>query len=51
MTSEPHDHAQWTHGHVFLGHGHERAESRTRLVTILTALFMVVEIVTGLLFG
>jgi cation diffusion facilitator family transporter len=36
---------------VFLGHGHERAESRTRLVTILTALFMVVEIVTGLLFG
>jgi cation diffusion facilitator family transporter len=36
---------------VFLGHGHERAESRTKLVTILTALFMVVEIVTGLLFG
>ena len=51
MTSEPHDHAQWTHGHVFLGHGHERAEARTRAVTMLTALFMVVEIAAGLLFG
>ena len=51
MATKTHDHADWTHGHVFLGHGHERAESRTKLVTILTALFMVVEIVTGLLFG
>jgi cation diffusion facilitator family transporter len=51
MTNKTHDHADWTHGHVFLGHGHERAESRTKLVTILTALFMVVEIVTGLAFG
>ena len=51
MTNKTHEHADWTHGHVFLGHGHERAESRTKLVTILTALFMVVEIVTGLLFG
>jgi cation diffusion facilitator family transporter len=46
-----HDHAGWTHGHVFLGHSHERAEARARLVTLLTALFMVVEIATGLLFG
>ena len=46
-----HDHAGWTHGHVFLGHGHRRAELRARLVTILTAVFMVVEIVTGVLFG
>lgn len=46
-----HQHATWTHGHVFLGAGHERAEARTRLVALLTASFMVVEIVTGLLFG
>ncbi len=46
-----HDHAGWTHGHVFLGHSHERAEARARIVTVLTAAFMVVEIVTGLLFG
>jgi cation diffusion facilitator family transporter len=51
MTNKTHHHADWTHGHVFLGHGHERAESRTKLVTILTALFMVVEIATGLAFG
>lgn len=49
--STPHEHVSWTHGHVFLGHGHERSESRARLVTLLTAAFMVVEIVTGLLFG
>jgi cation diffusion facilitator family transporter len=46
-----HDHAEWTHGHVFLGHGHARAESRARLVTVLTAAFMGVEIVAGLWFG
>jgi cation diffusion facilitator family transporter len=46
-----HDHAQFTHGHVFLGQGHERAERRARLVAGLTAAFMGVEIVTGLLFG
>ena len=51
MTNKSHDHADWTHGHVYLGQAHERAESRTKLVTGLTALFMVVEIVTGLLFG
>ncbi|MDR3526859.1 MAG: CDF family Co(II)/Ni(II) efflux transporter DmeF [Rhizomicrobium sp.] len=46
-----HDHTRFTHEHNFLGQGHERAESRARLVTLLTAAFMVVEIVTGLLFG
>ncbi len=51
MTNKMHDHRDWTHGHMFLGHGHARAESRARLVTILTALFMVFEIVAGLAFG
>jgi cation diffusion facilitator family transporter len=51
MTDKIHHHADWTHGHVFLGHTHERAESRTKLVTILTASFMVVEIAAGLVFG
>jgi cation diffusion facilitator family transporter len=50
MTSRTHDHGDWTHGHVYLGRAHERAESRTKLVTMLTALFMVVEIAAGLLF-
>ena len=48
--TEQHDHA-WTQDHVFLGAGHARAESRTRLVVIFTALFMVVEVVAGLAFG
>ena len=48
---EGHDHGLWTHDHVFLGHGHERAERRARLATILTALFMVVEIASGFAFG
>ena len=48
--SEPHDHA-WTHDHVYLGAGHARAESRTRFVVYLTAVFMVVEIGAGLAFG
>jgi cation diffusion facilitator family transporter len=46
-----HDHGLWTHDHVFLGHGHERAERRARLVTGLTAVFMAVEIVAGFAFG
>ncbi|MGC8536093.1 MAG: CDF family Co(II)/Ni(II) efflux transporter DmeF [Rhizomicrobium sp.] len=46
-----HDHGLWTHDHVFLGHGHERAERRARLATILTALFMVVEVAAGFAFG
>ena len=48
--SERHDHA-WTHDHVYLGAGHARAESRTRFVVYLTAVFMTVEIVAGLIFG
>jgi len=46
-----HRHTRFTHGHIFLGAGHERSEARARLVTLLTAAFMGVEIVTGLLFG
>ncbi len=46
-----HDHDAWTHDHVFLGAGHTHAERRTRLATLLTAAFMAVEIVCGLLFG
>ena len=48
--TEPHDHA-WTHDHVYLGAGHARAETRTRFVVYLTAAFMVVEVVAGLVFG
>src|SRR5258708_12135294 len=48
--TEQHDHA-WTHDHVYLGAGHARAEARTRLVVYLTAAFMVIEIVAGLVFG
>jgi len=51
MTSKTHDHVDWTHGHIFLGHAHERAEARTRLVVILTATFMVCEIAAGFVFG
>jgi len=46
-----HDHGLWTHDHHFLGHGHERAERRARAAMALTAIFMAVEIVAGLLFG
>jgi cation diffusion facilitator family transporter len=46
-----HSHADWTNEHVFLGHGHARAESRARIVTFLTAAFMGVEIAAGLIFG
>jgi cation diffusion facilitator family transporter len=48
--SERHGHA-WTHDHIYLGAGHERAEHRTRLVVYLTAAFMAVEIGAGLAFG
>ena len=47
---DPHNHGIWTHGHVFLGHGHDRAESRAKLAALVTALFMVVEIVTGFIY-
>ena len=46
-----HNHGLWTHDHVFLGHGHARAERRAKLATLLTAVFMVVEIAAGLAFG
>jgi cation diffusion facilitator family transporter len=46
-----HDHGLWTHDHMFLGHGHARAERRATLATALTAIFMVVEVVAGLAFG
>jgi len=43
-----HDHGIWTRDHVFLGHGHSSAETRAKWAAIITALFMVVEIVCGL---
>ena len=46
-----HEHGIWTHDHVFLGAGHERAERRARLATLATVGFMVLEITCGLLFG
>lgn len=51
MHDESHPHTRYTNGHVFLGAGHERSEARARMVTLLTAAFMGVEIVTGLMFG
>ena len=42
-----HDHGIWTRDHVFLGHGHARAETRAKWAAIVTAIFMVVEIVCG----
>lgn len=48
--NDSHNHA-WTHDHVYLGAGHSRAEARTRIVVYLTAVFMVVEIIAGLVFG
>ena len=47
--TDSHDHA-WTHDHVYLGAGHARAEARTKLVTWMTAVFMLVEIAAGVLF-
>jgi cation diffusion facilitator family transporter len=43
-----HDHGIWTRDHVFLGQGHSSAEARAKWAAIITALFMVVEIVCGL---
>jgi cation diffusion facilitator family transporter len=43
-----HDHGIWTRDHVFLGSGHSRAETRAKWAAIVTAVFMVVEIVCGL---
>jgi cation diffusion facilitator family transporter len=49
--AETHAHGVWTRDHVFLSHGHDRAESRARAATIVTALFMGVEIAAGLITG
>jgi cation diffusion facilitator family transporter len=51
MTDHAHNHDAWTHGHMFLGHAHGQAERRTRLAATVTALFMVVEIAAGAMFG
>ena len=48
---DPHGHGIWTRDHIFLGAGHSRAETRARLAAILTAVFMVVEIVCGIAYG
>ena len=48
QAASPHDHGIWTRDHVFLGSGHSRAETRAKWAAIVTALFMVVEIVCGL---
>src|SRR5580698_1646121 len=48
--ADPHSHGIWTHGHVFLGHGHDRSEARAKLAALVTAIFMVVEIGAGLIF-
>lgn len=41
----------WQHSHNFLAEDREQSEKNTQIVMILTAVTMVVEIVTGLLFG
>jgi len=46
-----HSHANWSHDHVFLGHGHLRNERRIWLVVTLTAAMMVGEIIGGMVFG
>lgn len=51
MTDQAHNHDAWTRGHIFLGESHGRAERRTRLAATVTALFMVVEIAAGAVFG
>src|SRR5579864_2475249 len=45
-----HAHGSWTRDHVFLGQGHGSAERKARAAAIVTAIFMVVEIVCGLLY-
>jgi cation diffusion facilitator family transporter len=49
--TDTHDHGLWTHDHHFLGHGHERAESRAKLAAGVTAAFMAIEIAAGFIFG
>src|SRR5580698_5700584 len=45
-----HEHGIWTRGHVFLGAGHAKSEARARAAAGVTAVFMVVEISSGLVF-
>src|SRR3954469_13534469 len=45
---DSHGHGIWTRDHLFLGHGHSRAETKARWAAIVTAVFMVVEIACGL---
>jgi len=49
--NDTHEHGLWTNDHRFLGEGHERSEKRARLAAIVTAVFMVVEVIAGLAFG
>jgi len=46
--ADDHAHGIWTRDHVFLGHGHDRAETRARWAAIVTAAFMFVEIGCGI---
>src|SRR5262245_24480956 len=41
----------YPHPHSFLGHAHQRNESRIRIVTLLTAVTMVAELACATLFG
>src|SRR5215470_17431826 len=41
----------WRHHHAFLGARHDRNESRTWLVVLITAAMMVAEIVGGTVYG
>src|ERR1700709_1235486 len=45
---DSHGHGIWTRDHVFLGAGHARSETKAKWAAIITAVFMVVEIVCGL---
>jgi len=45
---DAHGHGIWTRDHVFLGQGHSHAETRAKWAAIVTAVFMVVEIICGL---
>jgi cation diffusion facilitator family transporter len=48
--AQAHDHGSWTRDHVFLGRGHGNAERKAGLAATVTALFMAVEIVCGLIY-
>src|SRR5438874_8854731 len=45
---DSHGHGIWTRDHLFLGHGHSRAETKAKWAAIITAVFMLVEIACGL---